>query len=289
MRPKQDTKRSAIWTFAAMAVGIHLAGCGIHPQPSSAGQSSKAPTTASTVDSQETPATGKKLVWKAIQAHGGLDAINRIQCGRIKYHQAVEPEPEQFGRFSREISFRYPDAVRQSIVAEVNGNKRNDFMLTKGDKSWFWTQGSDTVIEVSPPHRFRDTYPVSVVLFVRDLFQLAFELSDPDGRSLDGTKCNVVSATYNGLWYGDVYFDATSNLLVAINRERGHAGEGKIMLTTFRDFKSVDGVAIPFASSTFSHNRKVSDDTLDEIVLLPSIPDAEFELPASATVGRESN
>ena len=86
-----------------------------------------------------------------------------------------------------------------------------------------------------------------------------------------------------------VYLDADTALEVKVETTRFLRGRDRLVVTSYDDWREVDGVLIPHYQDTLTNGDSESHFlTVESAVVNPVIEDSRFQLPTSADVSLRS-
>jgi hypothetical protein len=208
---------------------------------------------AGSVAGQDQPAD---VVKKAIAAHGGADALKKYPAGTSKLVGKVFAPAGELG-FTGDLAFATPGKVRLVMAVEAFGQKVEVVQVVNGDRARQTENGKPT--DLSPA--VRDELKESAVIHELSLLYplldpTRFTLAAEKDAALDGRDCAVVLVRAKGLKDTRLFFDKKTGLLAGMRR-RGLGPDQKPVdeLTTFADYKPVEGVQVPMRSQV-THDGK---------------------------------
>ncbi|BDG04841.1 hypothetical protein [Anaeromyxobacter oryzae] len=205
------------------------------------------------------------LVERCVDAYGGKKAIVRL--ARIREEGSVTSNvlhPGAAGRISRvyqrsgklRVEIAYPDAPREVRVLD-------------GSRGWRFGE------EVQGP------FLVSMILQAArlDLPSLlaAWEakLVDEGTAEVDGKTLRVLALEVAPGLRIEAAIDAATGRILR-SRGTGTGGMPLEFVTTYSDFRTVDGVLVAFREGNYANGRTTGDTVLEKVEFPASLPEATF-------------
>lgn len=196
------------------------------------------------------------VVQKAVDAHGGAAALKKFPAGTSKLVGKVITPGGDLG-FTGDLAFATPGKVRLVMAIAVGDGKVEVVQVVNGDKATQTENGKATALTPAVRAELKESALVhELSLLVPLLDATRFTLAAEKDAAVDGKDCAVVLVKAQGLKDTRLYFDKKTGLLAAMRRP-GLNQEQKPVdeLTTFADYKAVEGVQVPMASKV-SHDGK---------------------------------
>ena len=209
--------------------------------------------------------SASQIVSKYVDASGGESAIRAIRT-RVMTGFVVAPG----GRAQLEIIEAAPDHFLRIIESPVSGHSENGY-----DGTVAWSRTAAGIREMSGP-------PVGMVVreqhLHRPLALQAFYVSIDSPRldSVDGAAVYVVGAKTADGMSETLYFDRTTGLLAGWDVAIG----GTVLQTRLEDYRTVDGVKLPFRFMRSRPDFKWTEE-LTEVKHNVSVDPARFSKPSS--------
>ncbi len=198
------------------------------------------------------------VVKKAIDAHGGADALKKAQSGTstIKGEMTVNGMDLTF---TGKVMTALPDKLRLEIAAEVMGQKVDIVQVVNGAKA------KNTVNGMAIPLEDAQKDEMKAGLAAREAQTLVplldgkrYTLKADKDADVDGKPAAVVVVNGQGLKDMKLYFDKKTGLLVKAERQGlapGGGGGEVLTESVVSDYKKVDGVVTP-TKITIHHDGK---------------------------------
>ena len=229
------------------------------------------PVSAQTVD---------EIIAKNIQAHGGEAKLRAVKTMRIMGKMEVGPGMEA----PVTVSFERPEMVRMEFTLQgMTGIQAYD-----GKMGWM----------VMPFQGKKDPEPMAA----DDLKDLQNQ-ADMDGPLMDykakgntveylgkekieGSDAYKLKVTRKNGTVETTYIDADSGLEVKTVSKTVIRGNETEVVTTFSDFREVQGIIMPFAvESGAAGSPQKQRITLEKVELNPDLSESQFHMPAAAPAG----
>jgi hypothetical protein len=216
-------------------------------------------------------------VKKAIDAHGGADALKKAQSGT----STVKGEMSVMGMdltFTGKIASTFPDKLRVEIAAEVMGQKVDIVQVVNGDKAKNSVNGMAVPIEDAQKDEMKAGMAAREAQTLVPLLDgKRYTLKAEKDAEVDGKPAAVVLVNGQGLKDAKFFFDKKTGLLVKVQRKGLTPGGGGEVDTeaVMSDFKKVDGVMTPTKLTVHHDGKKFMTMEVTE-TKYGSVPAAEF-------------
>jgi hypothetical protein len=229
------------------------------------------PGAASTVQAEE-------LLMSAIEAKGGLQALERIAGYTLEDSLFVKPV-DQIVPGTRTLHVRFPDRYREELViAALQG--RGVIQVIDGNDVW-----RDQLGRVQAASQARKLDLLGRLWM--DGLRVFHRYAQPGARVFMVDPTVIGSTTLDGLQLNSpdgnwvrLYFHPQSRLLVKRTSQRPGDRELFALDELFTDYRPVEGVFIPFISATYLDGEYSSESHTIAIALNPPLPDDLFKRKA---------
>jgi len=232
-------------------------------------------------------ATGKAkdLVNRAIQAHGGADALEKLCTASWKgrgllYRDGKEDKPLPFyGEWSAVLPGSY---VYTHAFKGIGGRLPVTTGLS-GDKAWRTLRpdrGADDLTEqqVKTEKDEAHAWYVSrlVPLVSRDYQLMALPATQRDGRNIQGLK--VDRKGYRSIY---LFFDRQTSLLIYMDRKVFDPEKNQEVMqeTSYLNFKQMGGANLPQSIAMRQGKKLVMELNIDTVTPMATLPNKIFEKP----------
>lgn len=226
------------------------------------------------------------VVKKAIDAHGGADALNKYKAGRFQIKGEL-PIMGKETEFTGDAAFAIPGKTKMNINLEFMGQKLAITQLVNGDKFKRTVKVGDMTVDGGD----EDKEEVKVGSAMQEAERLVslldakrFTIKSGGDEDVNGKKAAVVVITPKSVDKEiKFYFDKESGLLVkaghrgAVQGEDGARGE-KLQERYFSDFKKVNGIQVPMKLELHHDGKKFMTATVSDYEALEKIDDSEFKI-----------
>jgi len=228
----------------------------------------------------------KELLTKAIQAHGGAEALEKLRISTWKgrglmYRDGKEDKPLPFfGEWSGDL----PDNYRRTYAFKgIGGGRLPVTTGLMGDKGWLTMRpdrGADDLTEqqVKIEKDEAHAWHVSrlVPLLKGDYQLMSLPMTQRDGRSIVGIK--VDRKGYRSIY---LFFDRQTNLLIYMDRKVYDPEKKQEVLqeTSYLNFKELGGATLPQTIAMRQNKKLVLELDIDTVTPVASFPSKLFEKP----------
>jgi hypothetical protein len=217
------------------------------------------------------PESGRSLLLKAIQAHGGEANLARLRVGQIKgtgIKGGIYPLP-----IAWEESFELPIRLRR-VVRPAGAGTRT--YLYRDNKCWVWDDNEEAQVTDAEPN-----VGESMTSFFEQLLDIhkekvplrRVEDAEVAGRAVVGFEVNATDD------HRQFFFDKETGLLLKLRRHSGSGddvSEQEVICSGYRDW---DGVPLPKRIVINRDGRMAFELTLTVVKLLDHVPDSVFAKP----------
>ncbi len=224
--------------------------------------------------------TAEAIVKKAIEAHGGADALNKYKAGSSK----MKGEMNVFGMdltFTGEMTYLLPDKYKMTIDADVAGQKLAIVQVANGKKY------KQTINGMVIPLKDKERDELLQSAMLQEVSQLT-PLLDPKRYTIkaekdaevDGKAAAVVLVTAKDFKDTKLFFDKKSGLLVKMERKGLAPSMGdpeEVNEETFlSDYHKVEGVQQPTKTTVHHNGKKFMTMTMSESKLMEKVDEKLF-------------
>ena len=223
--------------------------------------------------------TPKEIVEKAIQAHGGAEALAKTRAmiqkatGRVNF-QGNDVDSQREGKWA------LPDRVFNDVEVTIQ-NKRNKFTLVLNGLSGWQTidGGATTEMSSTTYDMLIDEAHVQWLCTVAPLTRPELKLSPAPAAAVNGQQCSAVKVTKAGKPDATLYFSQANGLLLKATF-RGHGQIGMMDKEfIFSEHKETAGVKLPTKVQDFQAGTKMGDWTVKEYKFVDKFESGTFKKP----------
>lgn len=224
-------------------------------------------------------ADARKLVEQAIQAHGGITALVKLQT-MTRTDAGTMFLLGQQAPFKDELVVALPSKWRWNLDATVGGRAIQMLLILNGDNAWqggpagVAPMGKDRVSEIQDESQVLWFATLAPLLQEKDLQLGLVKKEAVDGKAADGIS--VARANKTGM---RLYFDSQTHLLVKIARRAREAGIEIEKEYVYSDHQPVQGVMVPKRYSEWTSGRKFVDVNSIDYKFHSSIDEKYFTKP----------
>lgn len=202
-----------------------------------------------------------QIVDQAMRAHGGESAL-----AKTKYvHRTAKGGWFVFGKensFSAETYLRFPDGLRDTVDADVNGQKTRITIVLNGDRGWQRLGGGFQDLDKERLTELRDELHVLWLVIALPLKERSLTLAAPVEATVLGKPAHAIKVIGTNRPEATLFFDKQSGLLVKVERPAKQAGLSLKKEYLLADHKDFDGVKLPTRWLELTNGNKASDLTV---------------------------
>jgi hypothetical protein len=226
------------------------------------------------------------VVKKAIEAHGGADALNKYKAGRFNMKGQI-PVMGTETEFTGDIAYAIPGKAKVNIYLEVMGMKVTVSQILNGDKA----KRSVKVGDMTVPAGDEDKDENKVSAANQEAERLTplldakrFTVKSGGEEDVNGKKADVVIATPKSVDKElKFYFDKESGLMVKAAHRGMAAGENGARSEVLQerylsDYKKVNGIQVPMKVVLHHDGKKFMTANMSDYEILEKIDDKEFAI-----------
>ncbi|MFT3878094.1 MAG: hypothetical protein QM703_00360 [Gemmatales bacterium] len=227
----------------------------------------------------------KELLNKAIQAHGGTEALEKLSTATWKgrgllYRDGKEDKPLPFyGDWSAEL----PGNYRYTHAFKGIGGRLPVTTGLMGDKAWRTMRpdrGADDLTEQQVKNEKDEAHAWHVshlVPLLSNEYQLMpLPATQRDGRNIVGLK--VDRKGYRSIY---LFFDKQTNLLIYMDRKVFDPDKKQEVMqeTSYLNFIQMGGATLPQSIARRQSKKLVMELDIDTVTPVASLPSKLFEKP----------
>jgi hypothetical protein len=226
--------------------------------------------------SGDTDADPKVVLAKAIQAHGGAEALAKHKAVRLKL-TVTDARPNAYA-FRREWLFAAPNKFKQVAEGFYLGRRTFSTYATDGKTTWSRVQGQTQELEGQFAEWFKDQAHLMQVMRLVPLQDKGYELKAAGTTKVDGKDAVGLLVRTRGQKDVTLYFDADTYLLVKVERRVYDTGTEKEATEEhfYQDYRRKD--PLPYARKVvIKHDGKAMEYyEIREEKFLETAQDREF-------------
>src|SRR5262245_18178718 len=227
------------------------------------------------------------VVKKAIDAHGGADALNKYKAGKLKLKGEVSVMGMDF-EFTGTVSYMLPDRYKLEVNANIGGMKLVINQVVKGES----VKSSGTIGGMQiPMDTEAEKAELKMAAVLQEVDQLTplldakkYTIKAGDDDTVNGKKASQVIVTPKDQDKEvKVYFDQESGLLVKSVHKGLGPGDGGNSVEVLEesyptDYKKINGIQTATKLTVTHDGKKFMTMDVSDIELLEKIDDKEFTI-----------
>ena len=223
--------------------------------------------------------SAEQIVQKNVQARGGAEAWRKVQT--MVWHGHMEGADPSVGSAGFVLEQKRPNKMR----FQLNVMGQRTARIFDGRNGWKVRSNQDGTPSVQPftPQELRFAQGEVVIdtpLIAYDPERVAVELDGIDqveGRMAYRLILRRPSGDRHSVWidaqtFLDVRYERTSYTA---------AGQPRTVSVFYRDFRTVDGLQIPYTIETGAGGKTAEKMVIDEVAVNPPVEDRTFARPIS--------
>jgi hypothetical protein len=228
-----------------------------------------------------TQADVKAIIEKAVQAHGGAEKINKMNCIQSKGKGKLE----LFGNsidMSQEVTIKFAGKFREVAELEVGGQKVKVISVFDGSKAAIMANGQAVDITDKIMEEFKEgAYAMNVGRLTNLLTDKSLQLSPLGESKVEGRPAVGVKVASKGHRDLDLYFDKDSGMLIKVQTRKNdlqtmqEVDEERIV----KEYQDVQGHKVPKKVVVNHDGKKYLELEVFDVKFPNDIADSEFQKP----------
>ena len=209
------------------------------------------------------------IITDVIAAYGGEEALAKIRTVYTK------GSIQTLMRDEKGISTRYFKRPRK-LRAELFYTRASETRIVNGFQGW---RGSDSVSlrEVHGPPYLAMAYQFKYLDLPFGFLDKGYKITYLGGEALHGVPVEVLQLVDDEGPTMRVYVDSVTHLITRVVGTFG-AGQGTTELAAeFSDYRTVEGIKVPFRVVNFSGTNKIAETLVVEVRFNRDMPDSLFQ------------
>lgn len=227
----------------------------------------------------------KKIVEKAVAAHGGLDNLKKYKASKATMSGDMSIAGMEL-TFDGTVFSEYPGKVKVTVDASIMGQKLSVVQVADGDKAKHKVMLGGMDVSGGGEAEKEELKNSAVMQDISHIYPLLddkrFSLKAEADGDVDGKKVAVLKVTsLNNSKTITLSFDKDSGLLVKTQRKSLGAGADgspkEVDEESFvGDYKKINGIMTPMKTTVKHDGAKFMTFTLSDVEILESLPKGTF-------------
>lgn len=229
----------------------------------------------------QAPDEARALVERAVKAHGGAEALDRVRADKVKIKGALVIQGHN-APFVAETTVQLPSKYKHVIEMNHNGDKHTIVYVVNGDKTYLALDGRAEKLDATQLSEIRSGLELERVKRLLPLLQdKSYQLALLEELEVNNRPAVGVRITGRGRKEMRLYFDKELGLLVrAENRLDGGKGKPEIRQHFFfGDFKDIGGFKRPTKVRAYRDGKQIMEAELLDAKALDKVDETEFAKP----------
>ena len=237
--------------------------------------------TAQAVTPLDTNAAVADIIRDVVARHGGQEALSRWRCGSIRYTAEGDSVPLN-GIATTTETFEFPGSFRRSVTVKSAGGSNLSQMLfiINPKESWMIINGGQPVAN-GRAFADRDHHSFADVISVARLEDFVENITKGEVVEFGGSPLPKLTVSVEQAKPIEYFISIKTGLLAMLSKRGTDPTTGRElrMVTSFSDYKTVDGSPVPMTFSSTSDGRPVLSVRIESVEFRESHPPDTFELP----------
>lgn len=224
----------------------------------------------------------KAVVGKAIEAHGGADALKKYQAGEydMKGRMAIGGADSDF---TGKVVYLLPARYRIVLDLDVAGNKTALIQTVNGKDIKTTVNGKDQPLAAAQKDEAMQALAMQEITQLTPLLDdKKFTLKADKDADIDGNKAAVVTVSAEGVKGVNLYFDKkTGRLLRTVRKALSPDLKEVTEESNLSDFKPVEGILLPMAVEVTHDGKKFMSLAITSAKMLETVDPKRFAADGS--------
>ena len=232
---------------------------------------------------QEAPAgidlsdTAKKVVGRAIQAHGGRELLNKNRADKVKLQGKMVVGKVEIP-YTAETLVQLPGQFKNTI--QFNQGKK-EVALTQvidGTRAAIWVNGEKQKLSTAQALDLRQTLDLNRAMRLVGLLEDSAYNLKYLGQTEEGEqKTHVVRVLRKDMRELRMFFDAKTGLLVKTEHPVDFQGKQMLQEEHYSDFRDLSGFRRPVRMTVYRGGQKILESALTQVSYFESIEPSRFD------------
>jgi hypothetical protein len=220
-----------------------------------------------------------KVIKKAIEAHGGADALNKAKTAQTKLSGQMQVLGMDLD-FTGEVIYDIPGKFRLNMEVKILGQKQSIVQIVNGDKLKQTSNGMAVKIGEQEKGEMKQAALMQEASLLTPLLSDKFTLKADKQVESDGMSYDVVVVTGKDFKETKLFFENKTGLLAKTERKAftlSESGPREVTETSsMSDYKKFDGILLPTKMSVLHNGKKYMTMNMTEAKLLDKADAKQF-------------
>ncbi len=232
---------------------------------------------------QEAPAgtdlavTAKKVIARAIEAHGGRELLTKTRADRVKIQGKMVVGKLEVP-YTAETLVQLPGQFKNTLQFNQGKKEVTLTQIIDGTRVAIWVNGEKQVLAASQITDLRQTLDLNRALRLVGLLEdSAYDLKYLGQTEEAEQKVHVVRVLKKNMRELRMFFDAKTGLLVKTEHPVEFQGKQMLQEEHFSDFRDLSGFRRPVKMTVYRGGQKILDSSLTQVSYLESIESSRFD------------
>jgi hypothetical protein len=224
----------------------------------------------------------RALIERAIKAHGGAEALSRINADKVKFKGTLVLQGGHTSPFLAETTVQLPSKKKDIIEINTGVHKYTIVHIVNGKNAYITLDGRLLKDDPTQLAEIRSGMELERAKRLLPLLEdKSYQLAVAEDVEVNDRPAAGVRITGRGRKEMRLYFDKEYGLLVRAEN-RLDAGKGKPEIRQhffFGDFKEIGGYKRPTKVRAYRDNKQIMEAELLDAKLLEKVDETEFAKP----------
>lgn len=221
--------------------------------------------------------TAKKVVGRAIQAHGGRELLNKNRADKVKLQGKMVVGKVEIP-YTAETLVQLPGQFKNTI--QFNQGKK-EVALTQvidGTRAAIWVNGEKQKLSTAQALDLRQTLDLNRAMRLVGLLEDSAYNLKYLGQTEEGEqKTHVVRVLRKDMRELRMFFDAKTGLLVKTEHPVDFQGKQMLQEEHYSDFRDLSGFRRPVRMTVYRGGQKILESALTQVSYFESIEPSRFD------------
>jgi hypothetical protein len=220
----------------------------------------------------------QKLVDKALKAHGGAEQLAKFKAFQMSF-KGVRDIQGNMVPFTQEVSFQFPDKLKEQTEFEFMGQKIVSSTVMNGDQVTVTARGQDKPVTDELKKELRESLHVVRLRMCLALKDKNLELAPLGDSQVNGKPALGLKISAKGYRDLNLFFDKDTGLVVRSERQVPDAQTGQEVkeARTALEFQDVQGIKLAKKMLVERDGQKLLEVEITQAKLLEKLDDAIFK------------
>ncbi len=221
--------------------------------------------------------TAKKVVSRAIQAHGGRELLTKNRADKVKLQGKMVVGKVEVP-YSAETLVQLPGQFKNTIQFNQGKKEVTLTQVIDGNRASIWVNGDRQKLSTSQALDLRQTLDLNRAMRLVGLLEdSAYDLKYLGQTEVGEQKSHVVRVLRKDMRELRMFFDAKTGLLVKTEHPVDFQGKQMLQEEHYSDFRDLSGFRRPVKMTVYRGGQKILESALTQVSYFESIESSRFD------------